>query len=191
MNKDIQKHIAEHIEVASSIDQEIIENIDTIANLIVEALKNNNTIFWCGNGGSACDSQHLSAELVGRFDKSRIALKAISLNADSAALTCIANDFGYDNIFARQLEALGSSGDVIVAITTSGLSKNIIKVLSQANEMSIKTILLSGKNGGVLKGKSDHEIIIQSNTTARIQEMHILIGHILCDLIEVKMGLKK
>ena len=189
MNDLIKRHLSDHSKVLSSINNETIDKIDQIAELIVTGLKNNKTIFWCGNGGSACDSQHLSAELVGRFDKTRIALKAISLNADSAALTCIANDFGYDKVFSRQLEALGSEEDIMIAITTSGLSKNIMEALNQANKMSIKTILLSGKNGGACKGKSDHEIIIKSDTTARIQEMHIMIGHILCDLIETKMDL--
>lgn len=152
--------------------------------LISKCLSNDGTIFWCGNGGSASDSMHLSAELIGKFKNKRKALKSISLLADPAALTCISNDFGFQNIFSRQISAIGKKNDVLVAISTSGKSLNVLKAILEAKKKSMKIITLLGNNGGNCKGKSDVEIIINSKITARIQEMHILIGHIICDLVE-------
>ena len=153
-------------------------------------MKKNGTIFWCGNGGSASDSQHLAGELIGRFEGDRKPLKSLALNADSAVMTCIINDFGYEQVFARQIKALGSKGDVLVGISTSGNSKNIIEAFKQANQMGIVTIGLLGKKGGDASKIVKQSVIIPSDSTARIQEMHILIGHILCDLIEEELNLK-
>ena len=149
-----------------------------------------NTIFWCGNGGSASDSQHLAGELVGRFIGDRRPLKSIALNADTSVMTCIVNDYGYDYIFSRQVEALGSKGDVLIGITTSGNSGNILKAFEVANNLKMTTIGLLGKGGGEAKNISQHSLIINSQSTARIQEAHITIGHILCDLIELGLNLK-
>ena len=142
------------------------------------------TIFWCGNGGSASDSMHLSAELIGRFKKSRRPLKSISLAGNPASITCISNDFGYPNVFARQIEGLGENGDVLVVISTSGQSKNILRAINQAKKKNLHVISLLGNNGGLCRGKGDLDLIIKSKSTARIQEMHILVGHILCELVE-------
>ncbi len=154
-----------------------------------DALKNKNTIFWCGNGGSAAESSHLAVELIGRFKNNRRSLPSLSLNADTAAITCIANDFGYDEIFARQLEGLGKKGDVLVVLSTSGKSENILKVLQKAKGMGITSIALLGKGGGQAAILSDYTIVIDSEETARIQEMHLLLGHTLCEYAEIALGM--
>ena len=159
------------------------------AKIIGDALKNRNTIFWCGNGGSAAESSHLAVELIGRFKNNRRSLPSLSLNADTAAITCIANDFGYDEIFARQLEGLGKKGDVLVVLSTSGKSENILKVLQKAKGMGITSIALLGKGGGQAAILSDYTIVIDSEETARIQEMHLLLGHTLCEYAEIALGM--
>ena len=190
MNELINKHLQEHSIVLDSI-MELEESITKVANIFLSCLEKGGTIFWCGNGGSASDSQHLAGELIGRFVDERKPLKSIALTADSAVMTCIVNDYGYEYIFSRQVEALGSKGDVLVGITTSGNSKNVLKAFEVAKDKGVTTIGLLGKGGGVAKDIVDESIIISSNSTARIQEMHILIGHILCDLIEEGLNLKK
>ena len=159
------------------------------AKIIGDSLKNENTIFWCGNGGSAAESSHLAVELIGRFKNNRRSLPSLSLNADTAAITCIANDFGYDEIFARQLEGLGKKGDVLVVLSTSGKSENILKVLQKAKGMGITSIALLGKGGGQAVALSDLAIVIESEETARIQEMHLLLGHTLCEYAEIALGM--
>ena len=186
----INQHFDEHLKVIKSIDNGQKEEILLIANVMVKSLAAGGTIFWCGNGGSASDSQHLAGELVGRFVGDRKPLRSLSLNADSAVMTCIINDFGYESLFSRQVEGLGSSGDVLVGITTSGNSQNVLKALEAANKMSMTTIGFLGKGGGAAKNLAQHSIIIESNSTARIQEAHITLGHILCDLIEEGLNLK-
>ena len=189
MNETIKKHLDEHQTVLSTLES-LAPQIETVANHMIQALQNGNTIFWCGNGGSASDAQHLAGELVGRFVGDRKALKSISLNADSAVMTCIVNDYGYEHIFSRQVEGLGVEGDVLVGITTSGNSKNVLNALAVANQKQMNTIGLLGKGGGKASSLVSEAIAINSNTTARIQEMHITIGHILCDLIEEGLHLK-
>ena len=189
MKEIIKNHILEHRSVLDSVMQ-LDESIEKVANLFISCLDKGGTIFWCGNGGSASDSQHLAGELVGRFVDERKPLKSVALTADSAVMTCIVNDYGYEHIFSRQLEALGSKGDVLVGITTSGNSKNVLKAFEVAKNKGVSTIGLLGKGGGLAKGLVDESIIIPSNSTARVQEMHILIGHILCDLIEDGLNLK-
>ena len=190
MKELINKHIKEHNDVLDSISQ-LEESIEKVANIFISCLENDGTIFWCGNGGSASDSQHLAGELVGRFVDERKPLKSIALTADSAVMTCIVNDYGYEHIFSRQVEALGSKGDVLVGITTSGNSKNVLNAFEVAKNKGVKTIGLLGKGGGVAKDLVDESITILSNSTARVQEMHILIGHMLCDLIEEGLNLKR
>ena len=163
------------------------DQITLASSIISEALINKKTVFWCGNGGSASDSMHLSAELVGRFKKKRKSFKSISLTSDPASLTCISNDFGYSNVFSRQIEGLGTKGDVLVAITTSGNSRNVLKAIHQAKKKGLSVISFLGNNRGLCRGKSDLDLIIKSKSTARIQEMHILLGHLLCELIEKRM----
>lgn len=165
------------------------DSIEKSADIIAKSLASGGTIFWCGNGGSAADSQHIAAEFVGRFKKDRQPLRSIALTTDTSILTCISNDYSFEDIFSRQLNALGREGDVLVVITTSGESENIKQALIQAKKMKIKTIALLGKKGGVCKDHADLPLIIPSHTTARIQEIHILIEHLLCELVEKKLGL--
>jgi len=190
MKKIIEEHFIEHRAALDSVAG-LGESIEKVANVIIHCLKNDGTIFWCGNGGSASDSQHLAAELVGRFVEDRRPLKSIALTADSAVMTCIVNDYGYEHIFSRQIEALGCERDILVGISTSGNSKNVLNAFEAAKNKGVKTIGLLGKGGGVAKDLVDESITILSNSTARVQEMHILIGHILCDLIEEGLNLKR
>ena len=180
---------SEHVDIANETLKIIGGKLEKTSDIISKSLLSGGTIFWCGNGGSAADSQHIAAEFVGRFKKNRRPLRSIALTTDSSVLTCIANDYSYEDIFSRQLSALGRAGDVLVAITTSGESENIKQALIQAKKMKIKTIALLGKKGGVCKDHADLPLIIPSDTTARIQEIHILIEHLLCELVEKKLGL--
>jgi D-sedoheptulose 7-phosphate isomerase len=162
---------------------------DKCAQVIANALRNENIIFWCGNGGSAADSSHLAVELIGRFKNNRRSLPSISLNADTSAITCIANDFGFEEIFARQLEGLGKKGDVLVVLSTSGKSENILRALRKAKDMGVTSIALLGKGGGSAVTLSEHSLVIDSEETARIQEMHLLLGHTLCEFAEIELGI--
>lgn len=178
----INKAIQKHSETLSLIDRDIVSSA---SNIILDAISKNKTIFWCGNGGSASQANHLSAELVGGMYKKKIQpFKSICLNTDSAFITAWSNDDSFNNIFSRQLEALGASGDIVIGLSTSGNSKNIINAAKYCNDNNIKMISLTGFDGGLLKGLSDININISINDTQRIQEMHILIGHIICDIIE-------
>ena len=185
----IENAFKEHLNVLQETQITIGENIELSADIIAKSLASGGTIFWCGNGGSAADSQHIAAEFVGRFKKDRRPLRSIALTTDTSVLTCVANDYSYEEIFSRQLNALGRDGDVLVAITTSGKSENIKQALIQAQNMKIKTIGLLGKKGGDCKDYSDVSLIVPSDITARIQETHILIEHLLCELVEHKLGL--
>ena len=161
--------------------------INQISELIAKTLINGNCIFWCGNGGSAAQSQHLAAELIGRFKENRNPYKSFSLNSDASIITCIANDFGFDDVFARQLEGLGKVGDLLIVLSTSGNSINIKNAITKAKSLNIKTISLLGKDGGLVKGLANHSLIINSNETSRVQEMHLLVGHIICEIVEEKL----
>ena len=153
-----------------------------------EAVHAGNKLLFCGNGGSAADAQHLASELIGRLVRDRRAIAGLALSTDSSALTCIANDFGYDEVFARQVAGLGRAGDVLVAISTSGNSMNVIRAVEVAKPMGITTVGLLGRTGGQLGGLVDLPIIVPSEETARIQEAHIFLGHVLCTLIEHGLG---
>jgi D-sedoheptulose 7-phosphate isomerase len=161
------------------------------AEVFAKALEQGNTIFWCGNGGSASESSHLAVELIGRFKNNRRPLPSISLNSDTSAITCIANDFGYDEIFARQLEGLARKGDVLVVLSTSGKSENILRALRKGKELGVTTIALLGKGGGEAASLADHPIVVNSSETARIQEIHLLIGHTFCEFAEMEMGFEQ
>ncbi len=152
--------------------------------VMTRALRTGHKILTCGNGGSAADAMHLAEELVGRYKGNRRALAAVALNSDATALTCIANDFGYDAVFSRQVEALGQKGDVLVVFSTSGNSPSILRALAAARKGGLVTVALLGKGGGKAKGLSDHEIIIDSDDGARSQEAHTLILHLWLELIE-------
>ncbi len=151
---------------------------------IIKALKNNKKILICGNGGSAADSQHFAAELTGRYKRERKGLHAIALSTDTSAITAIGNDYGYEYIFSRQVEALIEAGDILLGISTSGNSQNVINAIEVANKANCITMSLSGRDGGLIKNLCDYSIIAPSNNTPRIQEIHIICIHILCDMIE-------
>ncbi len=161
------------------------------ASIFSESIKHGHTIFWCGNGGSAAESSHLAVELIGRFKNNRRPLPSVSLNSDTSAITCIANDFGYDEIFARQLEGLAKPGDVLVVLSTSGKSENILRALRKAGELGVTSIALLGKGGGPAAHLANHRVIVESSETARIQEIHLLIGHTFCEFAEMEMGFEQ
>jgi len=188
MRSLFSRNLDDHISLCQSMTA-LSDDIYIAGEQIVQSLKDNGKLLLCGNGGSAADCQHIAAELTGRFIHDRRPLAAISLTTDSSALTCIANDYSYDEVFSRQVSALARSGDCFVGISTSGNSKNVIKAVTEAKNMGVKTIGLLGRDGGELASICDFTIIVPSKVTARIQEMHILIGHTLCGLIEQSLGL--
>ena len=178
----IHNSLKNHSEVLQLIDESDIINS---ANIILNAINGGKTIFWCGNGGSASQANHLSAELLGGMYQKKIKpFKSICLNVDTAFITAWSNDDSFDNIFVRQLEALSTSGDILIGLSTSGNSSNVVKAAQFAHSNKLKVISLTGNNGGILNNHSDININIPTDSTQRIQEMHILIGHILCDIIE-------
>ncbi len=164
-----------------------VDVISDAAHMMIECLENNGKIMFCGNGGSAGDSQHLAAELVGRYRKDRKPLAAISLTTDTSSITAISNDYSFDKIFERQVEAIGRGNDLLFAISTSGSSRNVINAIMKAKEMNIRVIGLTGKNGNEMNNICDVLINVPADRTDRIQEMHIAIGQILCEIIENKL----
>jgi D-sedoheptulose 7-phosphate isomerase len=160
--------------------------VESIATIIADAVLTNHTLYTCGNGGSAADAGHFAEELSGRYRSNRRALPALSLSIDALAMSCIANDFGYEQVFARQIEAHGKPGDVLVAFSTSGNSQSIINALSAARSRNMTTIALLGKGGGTARGMADYELIVPSNDSGRTQEMHIQIVHYVCEVIELR-----
>lgn len=158
--------------------------IENVAKVCVEAIKNGHKVMFCGNGGSAADSQHLAAELVGRYKINRPALNSIALTTDTSILTAVGNDFGYDTIFERQVEGLGQKGDVLIGLSTSGNSKNVLLAMEKAKTMGILTVAMTGEKGGKMKENADFAINVPSDTTNHIQEMHIAVGHIICGIVE-------
>ena len=144
----ISAHIKEHKDVINSFDEEIIKKIEEVSNVLVDCLSQGKTIFWCGNGGSAADSQHLAAELIGRYKNDRRPLRSIALTTDSSVITCISNDYSYEKVFERQIEGLGTEGDTLIGITTSGNSLNVLNAIKKAKDIGVTTICLLGKDGG-------------------------------------------
>ena len=167
--------------------KELAPVINQAAEVCINAFKNGNKVMFCGNGGSASDSQHLAAELVCKYKKERAALNAIALVTNTSVLTAAANDLAFDYIFERQVEALGRKGDVLFALSTSGKSINVIRAVERAKELGLKTIAMTGSTGGSVKYKADITIKTPSDITNNIQEMHIAIGHLICDIIEKEM----
>lgn len=184
MQNIILNSFEEHILVANKTKKELQSSIQDACDIIKSAIQGGKKIILCGNGGSAADAQHIAAEFTGRFVKERKALAAISLTTDTSALTAIGNDYGFDKIFERQVDALAQSGDVIIGISTSGNSENVVNAFKRANDIGCFTIALTGKDGGKLSSFCKINIIVPSSTTARIQEMHILIGHIFCEFLD-------
>ncbi|UZP75616.1 SIS domain-containing protein [Candidatus Paraluminiphilus aquimaris] len=165
------------------------DDIAQAGEICAEALRAGKRIYLCGNGGSAADAQHIAAELIGRFVSDRRSLPAIALTTDTSALTAIGNDYGYDHVFSRQVEGLAQPGDVLLAISTSGNSMNILNAVESAQKSGVLAIGLSGKSGGELHRVADLSLVVPSDVTARIQEMHIVVGHLLCALIEHRLEL--
>tara|TARA_B100001173_G_C15698821_1_gene425168 strand:- start:21 stop:587 length:567 start_codon:yes stop_codon:yes gene_type:complete len=183
MKDIVHQEIYEHIKVANSIF-DLSKDIIDCAKLCNECLKNEGKVLLFGNGGSASDAQHIAAELVGRYKMERSGLAAIALTTDTSVITSIGNDFGYNNIFRRQVEAIANKGDILIGISTSGKSDNVINALKLAKKINCTPIGMSGRNGGEMNKICKINLVISSEDTARIQEMHILIGHIICNLID-------
>ena len=189
MNPRISKSIEESVAAKQAIlnDQAFLSRIETAAEIITTSLRNGGKIHFCGNGGSAADAQHLAAELSGRFYFDRPPLNAEALHCNTSYLTAVGNDYGYDFIFSRLLRGTAKAGDVIVGISTSGNSKNILNAFEVAKEMGVKIIAMTGETGGKMKDFADILLNVPSTDTPRIQESHIMIGHIVCELVETEM----
>ena len=189
MEKIIEEHLRESVKLKTEIlnDVSLLTTIKEMSLAIIEAYRNKKKLILFGNGGSAADAQHIAAELVNRFELERMALPAIALTTDTSILTSIANDYDYSKVFARQVEALAEEGDVVIGISTSGTSLNVIKGIEAAKGEGVKTIGLTGKDGGKLAKIADLVLKVPSNDTPRIQEVHITILHIICYLIEKEL----
>lgn len=184
----IKELIQSSIDVKQQVlqNEELIKTIEIVIEKIVAAFKNGNRVYFCGNGGSAADAQHLAAEFSGRFYLNRKALPAEALHCNTSYLTAVANDYSFDDIYARLVDGIGEKGDVLIGLSTSGNSKNIIRAFETAKEKGIITVGFTGTTGGTMKSLCDHIINVPSSDTPRIQESHILIGHIICQLVEEK-----
>lgn len=189
VNGIIKERIRDSINIKEALleDESLLNAVENAANEIAKAIGNENKIVICGNGGSASDALHFAGEIVGRYQKERNPWSAIALNADAATMTAIANDYGYDEVFARQAQGHVKQGDVFVGISTSGNSENVLKACRIAEEQGAVTIALLGRDGGKINGVADYPIIIPCNITARIQECHILLIHIICEIVEEKL----
>lgn len=184
MQEIIQQRIAEHINLAQALYQQQGEKIEVAASVLAWALKTGKKVLFCGNGGSAADAQHLAAEFVGRYLLEREGLPAIALTTDTSILTAVANDYDFANVFARQVQALGNNGDVLIGISTSGNSPNVVRAIEVAKAKGLATIGFAGQGGGKMRELCDVCLAVDSKVTARTQEMHILMGHILCELLD-------
>ncbi|UTJ07350.1 D-sedoheptulose 7-phosphate isomerase [Arcobacter roscoffensis] len=184
MIKTISQELQNHLSIVNSVINSMEDQLNETSKLILDTLKNGNKILICGNGGSAADAQHIASELTGRYKTNRKALPCIALTTDTSALTSIGNDYGYEKVFARQVEALVNEGDLFIGISTSGNSQNIITALKTAKDLGCNTLGLSGNDGGEMDELCDLNLIVPSSNTPRIQEMHILFGHIFCQLID-------
>ena len=180
----LKNHFKESVDVKMNFINKNEENLKNCIEIIKNCLIDGNKILICGNGGSAADAQHFAAEIVGRFKLERKGFPAVALTTDTSILTAIGNDYGFDKIFERQVEALGKEGDVLIGISTSGSSENVINAVNKAKEMGIHTVGLLGKDGGKLKNIVDFALTVDSNNTARIQECHLTIYHVICEEVE-------
>jgi D-sedoheptulose 7-phosphate isomerase len=182
------RNLTEHLAVFTNLAQ-VEPQVQHAGDVIVTTLRHGGKVMFCGNGGSAADSQHLAAEFTGRFISDRRPLAGLALSTDSSALTCIGNDYGFDHVFSRQVQALGRAGDCLVGISTSGNSPNVINAFHHARDAGIATIGLLGRDGGAMAALSDIAVVVPSDTTARIQEAHIMIGHTWCGIAEDQLDL--
>ena len=190
LRAQISRHFKDSVEVKQKAADKLVDPIQQAGDKIVQCMLNNGKILSCGNGGSAADAQHFSAELVNRFEKERPGLPAFALTTDSSTLTAIANDYNYNQIFSKQITALGQPGDVLLAISTSGNSANVLEAINASHEREMIIVALTGKDGGSiarLLKEQDIEIRIPANRTARIQEVHLLVIHCLCDFIDTQL----
>ncbi|MBQ9284574.1 MAG: D-sedoheptulose 7-phosphate isomerase [Acidaminococcaceae bacterium] len=185
MNGIIEQRMADHLEVLQKVmASDLPQKLERCAELVEKALAEGHKVLFCGNGGSAADSQHLAAEFVGRFQKERKGLPAVALTVDTSILTAIANDYGYETVFARQVQALGEPGDVLIGISTSGNSKNVLLAIEEAKTKGMACIGMTAAGGGKMAEACDICLAVPAKVTARAQEMHILMGHILCELVD-------
>jgi D-sedoheptulose 7-phosphate isomerase len=168
-------------------DKELVTEIEIVTTKIIQAFKDGNKLLLCGNGGSASDAQHIAAELSGRFIKERKPLYAEALHVNSSYMTAVSNDYGFESTYSRMLEAIGKKGDVLIALSTSGNSENVINAVKMANSLGMLSVGMTGAMGGKIKDLCQHNIIIPSSNTARVQEAHILVGHIFCQIIEEQL----
>ena len=188
IKKLIQSSIDTKIQLLNN--ESLINTIQEVSDVIIQCYKNGGKVLFCGNGGSAADAQHLAAELSGRFYFDRPPLYAEALHVNSSYMTAVANDYSYDEVYRRMIQACGKPGDVLIGISTSGNSKNVVLAIEEANRLGVSTISMTGNTGGKLKDISNYIINVESNDTPRIQECHILIGHIICQLVEQNLFLK-
>lgn len=184
MREGIQSHIQQHLMTIDVVGREMVAEIERCCRLMIDALSAGRKILLMGNGGSAADAQHFAAEMVGRFLLERRALPAIALTTDTSILTAVGNDYGFDEVFKRQVEALAAPGDIVLGISTSGHSNNVFRALTAANKLGCKTVGLLGRDGGNIAGIVDVNLTVPVQETPRIQEAHVTIIHILCDLVE-------
>ena len=184
MQEKISDYFKRHIEVFRMVNETMPDEIETCANMIFSSLRDGGKVLVMGNGGSAADAQHFAAELVGRFLKNRRALPSVALTTDTSILTAVGNDFGFEEIFSRQVEALATEKDIVLGISTSGNSENILKAIKVGKDIGCRTIGLLGKDGGVIAEEADFNLIVRSDETPMIQDVHGAIIHILCGLIE-------
>ena len=180
----LARSLEEHLQAIQALLDSRLPEIEAAGRLIWEALNAGHKILLCGNGGSAADAQHIAAELVGRYEQQRRAFPAISLTTDTSALTALSNDYGYEGVFARQVEALAGAGDVLIAISTSGKSPNVLQAADQARALGCRTIALTGCSGEPLTAHCDLAVVVPSNRTSRVQEAHITIGHLWCEMVD-------
>lgn len=184
MKKMIQDELQSHQETIEKTAQSMVSAIDEAIGMVIDTLKSGGKVLLCGNGGSAADAQHIAAEFTGRYKSERRGLPAIALTTDTSALTAIGNDYGFDRVFDRQVEALANSGDLVIGISTSGNSANVVNAFEKARELGCRTVGMSGRDGGQMNEACDLNLVIPSDDTPRIQEMHMLIGHIICQGVD-------
>jgi D-sedoheptulose 7-phosphate isomerase len=180
----LSRSLTEHLETVDSLLRTAVSDIQQAGELIIETLRAGHKVLLCGNGGSAADAQHIAAELVGRYEQHRQSWPAIALTTDTSALTAISNDYGYEQVFARQVAGLAQSGDVLIAISTSGKSPNVLRAVEQARALGCKTIALTGAAAQPLAAEADLAVIVPSQRTSRVQEAHIVIGHLWCEMLD-------
>jgi len=188
MQSTIADEFSSHLKTIQTVIGQMEEDLARASQITVDTLKRGNKVLLCGNGGSASDAQHIAAELTGRYKSERRGLPGIALTTDTSALTAISNDYGYDRVFDRQVEALANKGDLLIGISTSGNSENVISALKLAKELGCSTLGLSGRDGGAMNEVCDINLVVPSENTPRIQEMHILFGHTICQIIDNELS---